>query len=888
MYHKMKKLASFIFGICILGVASSCSESQFNITGKVTCEGKPVKGVVISDGVEVVTTDRRGRYYMESAKENDYVFISIPAGYDVEADGLIPRHFTRIKRNAVDTADFDLVRCDNDNHTMVFSTDIHLTGDDVDKDLPQFHSTYLPSITKFINELDGKVYSSILGDMSTDGKWYSNSFALPEYLEQMAVSYPTPIYHVMGNHDNERRGEGTIEQWDEIGESAYKRIVGPNYYSVNIGQIHYVYLDNIVTFGKKPKGYGSEDFDWYPKYGFRYIVDSTQVEWLKKDLSHVDSKTPVIVSMHVPLYDIKGMEDGKVIYKVGSSKFQNPEVITNILDRFENVHLVAGHVHHNCTINMKENLTLHNLVSASAVSWKLNDVDRVLICEDGSPAGYLAMTVKGKDISWQFKANGESIEKSQFRFYDLNEVDPEYGGLPGENMILINVFTWDDKWDVRAWEDGKELKLEQYCGNDPLYTKIRNTTKMLLHRPTAFRPNTPIHLFRAKTSSATSTITVVVTDRFGNRYQDVYRQSEPVSSSVIFSKGDNGYDTFRIPALLKTAGGSILAFAEARRYSKSDTGDIDLVLRRSDDGGKTWGDMEMVWDDAENVCGNPAPILDRESGKIVLVTTWNKGTDHESDIHARTSEDTRKVFVMFSEDDGRTWSAAHEITSQTKDPEWTWYATGPCHGLQISKGQYKGRMVVPCNHGVFEDGRATGTVSHIIYSDDIGQTWKIGAIAKTGNESTVAELEDGTLMLNMRVWNNKSVKRTDFDRDVAWSTDGGETFCRESVESGLIEPRCNASIINWYRNGEPTSTLLFSNPDHRSKRVDMTLKQSNDNGQSWTPTYRLDGKKAAYSDLMVFDDGDVGILYECGDKGPYEKIVFTRLPSKIVETNRLQ
>ena len=363
-------------------------------------------------------------------------------------------------------------------------------------------------------------------------------------------------------------------------------------------------------------------------------------------------------------------------------------------------------------------------------------------------------------------------------------------------------------------------------------------------------------------------------------------QPEPVTSGTVYQKGDGGYDTFRIPALVKAKDGSILAFAEARKLSKSDTGDIDLVVRRSEDGGVTWGDIQMVWDDADNVCGNPAPVLDKESGKIILVTTWNKGSDHESDIHARTSEDTRRVFVLFSDDNGKSWSKPREITAQTKDPEWTWYATGPCHGIQICKGRKKGRIIIPCNHGVFKDGKPAGTLSHLIYSDDLGQNWHIGAVASTGNESTVVELEDGKLMLNMRVWKNKEIKRTDFDRNAAWSRNGGRSFYRESEVSGLVEPICNASIINWRKEGKLTSTLLFTNPDHKTKRVNMTLKQSNDNGNTWHPVYSLKGSKAAYSDLLVFDNGDVGILYECGEKSPYEKIVFTRIPSETVENHR--
>jgi sialidase-1 len=116
--------------------------------------------------------------------------------------------------------------------------------------------------------------------------------------------------------------------------------------------------------------------------------------------------------------------------------------------------------------------------------------------------------------------------------------------------------------------------------------------------------------------------------------------------TIVFSKGENGFDTYRIPALVEASDGSILAFAEARKFSRSDTGDIDLVLKRSTDGGKTWGNIITVWDDNDNVCGNPCPVLVKETGRIILLSTWNLGADHEKDIHNRTSIDTRRVFSM--------------------------------------------------------------------------------------------------------------------------------------------------------------------------------------------------------------------------------------------------
>lgn len=350
-------------------------------------------------------------------------------------------------------------------------------------------------------------------------------------------------------------------------------------------------------------------------------------------------------------------------------------------------------------------------------------------------------------------------------------------------------------------------------------------------------------------------------------------------SDVLFRKGDNGVHTYRIPALVQANDGSIVVFAEARRNSGSDTGDIDLVARRSTDGGKTWSDIVTVWDDGENVCGNPCPVVDRETGSIILLSTWNSGKDTEKAIHARESEDTRRVFVIHSDDNGVTWSDAKEITASVKDPEWTWYATGPCHAIQLQKGKYKGRIIVPCNHGVF----GKGTESHVIYSDDNGETWAVGGCPGVGNESTVAELKNGDIMLNMRGPRDEDRIEKGAARLVAVSRDAGLSFGAPYPEPELIEPVCNASIVNYTRKGRLTNTLLFSNPDSMTKRVKMTIRQSDDSGRSWKSVCTLSELPAAYSDLLVLDSGDVAIFYETGPDTPYDTMTFSIIPAEAFE-----
>ncbi len=349
-----------------------------------------------------------------------------------------------------------------------------------------------------------------------------------------------------------------------------------------------------------------------------------------------------------------------------------------------------------------------------------------------------------------------------------------------------------------------------------------------------------------------------------------------ISRTLIYSKGENGFNTYRIPAIVQTNKGTLLAFAEARKNSRSDTGDIDLVVKRSEDGGKTWGKIITVWDDGGNVCGNPSPVVDKETGRIVLVSTWNNGSDSEKEIHARQSIDTRRVFVLYSEDDGLTWSKAKDITESAKNPEWTWYATGPCHAIQLESG----RIVVPCNHGNFKDGKGVGTTSHVIYSDDKGDTWHIGGDAKTGNESTIVELDNGDLMLNMRTGRTNR-EEYNYARLCAVSHDHGLTFESAYHVRPLIEPVCNASIIDYSPAGKKTGKILFSNPEHISKRKNMTVRMSRDNGQTWERICTLTEGATAYSDMCVLPNGDVAVLYESGETSSYENIMYARVAAKM-------
>jgi sialidase-1 len=332
------------------------------------------------------------------------------------------------------------------------------------------------------------------------------------------------------------------------------------------------------------------------------------------------------------------------------------------------------------------------------------------------------------------------------------------------------------------------------------------------------------------------------------------------AQTPVFVAGENGYHTYRIPSLIVSPKGTLLAFCEGRKNGRDDAGDIDLLLRRSPDGGKTWQPAQVVWDDGDNTCGNPCPVVDRDTGTVWLLLTHNLGADTEAQIVNATSRGTRTVWVTKSSDDGATWARPVEITRDVKSPDWTWYATGPGVGIQLKAG----RLVIPCDNMV---AGSKARQSHVIYSDDHGATWKRGGVAGPDcNECQVVERTDGSLMLNMRSY------RKTHRRLVAVSQDGGLTWSDPAEDPALVEPVCQASLLRYPGDG---ARLLFANPAS-TKRERMTVRLSPDDGKTWPAARLLHDGPSAYSCLAVLPDGDVACLYERGARNPSETITFAR------------
>ena len=236
--------------------------------------------------------------------------------------------------------------------------------------------------------------------------------------------------------------------------------------------------------------------------------------------------------------------------------------------------------------------------------------------------------------------------------------------------------------------------------------------------------------------------------------------------------------------------------------------------------------------------------------------------------------DNDDVLVTSSSNDGLTWSKPREITTDVKRPDWGWYATGPGVGIQLRHGEHAGRMVIPCDHREKVDGKDT-MFSHVFYSDDHGQTWKLGGSAdRHTDECQVVELSDGRLLINMRNYWGRDGQRPQRGgmRAIAHSSDGGLTWSDVDFDQTLVEPVCQASLIAM-PNPDKTDAqvLLFSNPADAGKRRRMTVRASFDEGRTWPAKVLIYDGSSAYSCLAPLGDGRAGLLFERDD---YGRIVF--------------
>ena len=503
-----------------------------NVYGFISCGDDPVPGVIVSDGYEVTTTNADGIYYMKSLKENGYVFMTIPMGYEAPSDGILPEFSTSLSASPSEPerVDFQLNKVEENEFTMFVLGDMHLANrNSTTGDMTQFAS-YAGDLNATLAATPGRKYLLTLGDMTWDLYWYDNKMEFLQYLALMNQYFKdVQVFHTMGNHDNDMNETGDFSK-----EFKYRRDIAPTYYSYNIGDIHFIVLDDIDY---NNVGTGADERS-------KYVRDITarQMDWLRKDLSYVAKGSEIVVSTHAPIYMPTSTGGWNAnLTGANSTGEANTAALLSAFSGYD-VTFLTGHTH-NIFVNDKMQTSGFREINAGAVCadwwWSGHLTPGILIAQDGAPSGYTMMHFNGKNVTWQYKAAGHDA-KYQFRAYDMNKVREkvtmslvsngntnfqkyvtEYSSSKfSANDILLNIWNYDPSWTISVTENGNALTPVKVWTYDPLHVIAMTAKRMSQASDPSFVTSQWCHFFRCTAASATSTIVINVTDRFGNVYSE--------------------------------------------------------------------------------------------------------------------------------------------------------------------------------------------------------------------------------------------------------------------------------------------------------------------------------------------------------------------------------
>lgn len=501
------------------------------IYGVVSSVEGPVSGVVVSDGIEVTTTNSRGIYQLASNKKWGYVFISVPSSYEVPSDGILPMFYSSLRSNAdvTERVDFTLNKVSSqDDYKLFILGDMHLANRT--NDAKQFME-FTSDLNSYRTLHQGtKMYALALGDMSWDYYWYSNSYALPEYINTMNSQVKDlQIFHVIGNHDFDYKATSDFEAG-----SKFRTSVAPLYYSFNIGKVHYIVMDDIDC----------SDYDGTTSRKYTKKLSTEQLDWLSKDLKYVDKTTPLVVAMHAPVFFPSQTAGFKLDHDATSTNR-----LLSLLSNYT-VQFVSGHTHMSYTVTPDasvvggRNFYEHNTAAICGSWWWSGYLTPgIHLSPDGAPGGYGIWDISGTNIQYIYKATGWS-EDYQFRSYDLNNVHFSMADVPNmptdisqsvkneylkyveaypqnsNNEVLINIWNWNDNWTLTVTDEhGKRLIPTDTWAYDPLHIaalSVKRFNSSSLKSTPSFITYKLHHFFKVKAADADTDLTITVKDEFGH------------------------------------------------------------------------------------------------------------------------------------------------------------------------------------------------------------------------------------------------------------------------------------------------------------------------------------------------------------------------------------
>lgn len=464
--------------LSLISLFIAISTSAAPVRGSVKSGKKALAGVTVSDGYNCVVTDRDGNFVIDAVPDARYISVSTPAGYLPPVDANNHPLFYIAIDPGRQSYDFDLVRNRKNDRTHAFMTqaDVQVVAEE---ELVEY-DRQVADVREHVRTLgDIDIFGLDCGDIVGDHpELYPSSLA-----HRAGLGFP--VYHVMGNHDEQYYG-----RTHETSQARYEKHFGPSNYSFNRGNVHYIAIDNCFYIGRD--------------YFYMGYVDERTFRWLEQDLANVPAGSPVVMFMHIPLKDEAGDHPFRYDGKSVSQETVNANHLIKLLEPYD-VHMITGHQHWNKNVEHSDSLYEHNTAAACGLWWQTD------VCEDGTPRGYGMYIVDGDDFKWYYKSTGHD-PAYQMRVY-----------LPGATLeapgdIVANVWNTDSQWRVEWLEDGKVMgEMTRFTARDPYTVSLIADRSKLKYSWTSASPTS--HMYRATPVNPSARITVRATDRFGNVYE---------------------------------------------------------------------------------------------------------------------------------------------------------------------------------------------------------------------------------------------------------------------------------------------------------------------------------------------------------------------------------